>query len=714
MNLNPYKPLRAAFKSLRISVAKATGGAILNATRESEALGPFQAALGSYVPRQVNPWLYEAIREAVPMIDGAIATLVTMDGIVRVKGKNAKLVNEIREWMETVRVGDKQRGLQAFYVGQGNEQYEQGFSIGEWVPSSDGRDIAQLRVADSKGVLFARVDDGLQTWYRAPGKPSGQRGDGTDTVETLLRRTFNVQPTSLLEKGYVRVDPEREVYTVNEPEADNPYGTSKMRSLEFNAQVLVKIVNAMARTWERYGDPPLHLSYKTKNPKVSQTELDRRKAILATELAAVLSAKAKGNSTDFVTAVGMNDELAISVIGALGIALDPESPTKLVNDQILAKFSMPGWLLGLDGGAGGQAERQSEMVLQASRTRFELRKPGLTHLVATVLRLRGRTWSPGDWELEQELPSLQDMMKIAQANFLNAQAAMVGQGNNTPAPKGIDNNLRHPREPGRRKSGAKAAGDDDEGEPWAQDGDALSRIERAGIRGQLALWRELAADALELIGFSVVRGHVQPRDPAADAWAFDHNQTAALGAAGDRFVNRSLADDAPIPAAVADAFDRGLVNAAAELGLSVDGAIAEQFAQMRDQLRSRGGELIRSATGRAYRDRVIGELSSGAYDGMNPTAVAKLLEDKFGAGDYDWERLTRSEMAIAQSRGKEEQFKANGTELYDYTTAGDDRVSEICQELAERGPYPVGGAGSPIPVVDSHPNCRCSITPHVE
>jgi SPP1 gp7 family putative phage head morphogenesis protein len=411
----------------------------------------------------------------------------------------------------------------------------------------------------------------------------------------------------------------------------------------------------------------------------------------------------------------MNDELDIDVIGALGIALDPEAPTKLVNDQVLAKFGTPAWLLGLDGGAGGPAERQSEMVLQASRTRFELRKPGLTHLVATMLRLRGRTWSPGDWELEQELPSLQDMMKIAQANFLNAQAAMVGQGNNTPAPKGIDNNLRHARQPGRRKAGgAKAASDDEEGEPWAQDGEALSRIERAGIRGQLALWRTLAADALELIGFSLLRGHVQPHDPAADAWTFDHGQAAALAALGDRFVERSVGDDAPIPNAVSDAFDRGLVNAAAELGLSVEDAIAEQFAQVRDQLRSRGGELIRSATGRAYRDRVIGELTSGAYDGMNPVAVAKLLEDKFDAGDYDWERLTRSEMAIAQSRGKVEQFKANGTELYDYTTAGDDRVSEICLELAAQGPYPVGGAGSPIPVVDSHPNCRCSITPHVE
>lgn len=708
MNLNPL----SLFK--RKAPAERQSSAIGTSARESEALGPFQAALGGYVPRQVNPWLYEAIREAIGIVDGAIGTLVTMDGIVRVKGKNEKLVAEIREWMDSVRVGDKQRGLQAFYAGQGNEQYEQGFSIGEWTASPDGRDIAQLRVADSKGVIFARNGDLLETWYRAPGKPTGTRGDGTDTVQALLRRTFNVQAPNLLERGYVKLDPEREIYTANEPEADNPYGTSKLRSLEFDAQTMVKIVNATGRAWERYGDPPLHLGYKTKNPKITGEQLTERKNLLATELATALKSKAQGNSTDLVTAVGVQDEISIDVIGALGLALDPDKPMKLLTDQVIAKFGLPAWLLGLEGGAGsGQAERQSEMVLQASRTRFELRKPSLTHLVATMLRLRGRTWKAGDWELVQELPSLQDMMKIAQANFLNAQAAMVGQGNNTPAPQGIDNNLRGARQPrGAKEGGAKAAGDDD-GEPWAEDGSALSRIERRGIAAQHALWRRLMRAALSVLGFRLVGDVVLPGDPEADTWRYDPGITPELGALGDAYAAASSAPDAPIPTAIAEAFERGLVNAAEDLGIDVDEALRQSFDQVRDALLTRGGELIRSATGRAYRDRVIAELASGAYDGMNPIAVGKILRDRFGVGDYDWERLTRSEMAIAQSRGKVAQMQANGTEQYDYTTAEDAKVSRICRELAAAGPYRVGDPAAPVPVISSHPNCRCSLTPHV-
>lgn len=707
MNLNPF----AYLKSRRAKASE--GSAILASTVEVESLGPFQNALGGYVPRKVNPWLYEAIREAVPLIDGAIGTLVTMDGIVRVKGGNEQLVKEITDWMTNVQAADLQRGVQAVYASQSNEAYEQGFGIVEWMPSADGRDIASLRVADSKGVIFARSGDGtLQVWYRAPAKLTGQIADGSDSVEALLRGTAGLQAAVLESKGYVQLDPARLLYVVNEPEADNPYGTSKIRSLEFPAQIVVKIINAIGRSWERYGDPPLHLDYKTKNPKVDATKLAERKTMLAAALADALAPKARGNSADLVTASGIHDEIKITTIGANGIALDPDKPMSELKAQIVAKFGTPEWLLGLSGGSGsGQAERQSEMVLQSSRTRFELRKPGLTHLVATMLRMRGRTWKPGDWELEQELPSLQDMMKIAQANFLNAQAQMVGQGNNTPAPQGIDNNLRTPRR--QRTGGAKASSsDDDDGEPWAENDPKLPRIERRYIAAQLANWRGLAGEALAKLGFRLQNGAVSPVDVEAEIWNFDPTTLGSLLQLGERFTRENSGDDAPVLRATWEAWVRGWANASDEL--DTDTAIESVEALVRDQLLSRGGELVRSAVGRAYRERVIEYLTSGVYDGMNPVTVAASLKRKFDAGDYDWERLVRSEMAIAQSRGKLELYKANGYERYDYTTADDDLVSEICRSLADGGPYTVGDPSAPIPVVSSHPNCRCTIAPHVE
>jgi SPP1 gp7 family putative phage head morphogenesis protein len=715
MNLNPLKLLTARR-------AKASpGSAILASTVEVEALGPFQAALGGFVPRKVNPWLYEAIREAVPLIDGAIGTLVTMDGIVRVEGDNEALVAEIRDWLESVTVGDLQKGLQAAYASQSNEAYEQGFGVVEWLPSADGRDIASLRVADSKGVVFVRTESGLQAWYRAPATLTGKGGqvrDGSDTVEALLRGTAGLQVQTLVDFGYVQLDLSRVLYMVNEPEADNPYGTSKIRSLEFPSQVLVKIVNAVARAWERYGDPPLHLNYKTKNPKVDETKLAARQKVLAESLAKALEPKARGNSADLVTTTGALDEIGINTIGAQGVALDAEKPMAQLSNQVIAKFGLPGWVLGLDiGGGAGQDERQSEMVLQAARTRWELRKPGLTHLVATLLRMRGRTWKPGDWELKQELPSLADMMKQAQANFLNAQAAMVARGNSTdgttPSPRGIDNNLRASSGQRAKGGGAKAASDDEPpGEPWAEPDPHLPRIERAETRGALTRWWELAREALAAIGFHVAGRAVTPDDPTADTFTFDHGRYADLLALGEHFTRENSGEDAPVLQATWEAWVRGFNNASDEL--SADTAITAFEDRVRTELLARGGDLVRSAVGRAYRTRVVDALVSGAYDGMNPVTVAASLQQQFRVGEYDWERLIRSEMAIAQSRGKRELYRANGYALYDYTTAGDDRVSQICQDLSDAGPYPVDSDSSPIPVVDSHPNCRCSITPHPE
>lgn len=145
----------------------------------------------------------------------------------------------------------------------------------------------------------------------------------------------------------------------------------------------------------------------------------------------------------------------------------------------------------------------------------------------------------------------------------------------------------------------------------------------------------------------------------------------------------------------------------------MDAEIARFHDLARTQLRTRGGELVRSAFARAWNDRIMGELSSGAFDGMNPVTVAAALQRKFEAGEYDWERLVRSEMALAQSRAKREIYIANGVTRYDYTTAGDDRVSAICRSLADGGPYDIGSPDAPIPVESSHPGCRCSLSPHV-
>lgn len=405
------------------------GGAIGTQARQGAPLGPFSGMADMFVPNAVNPWLYEALRRAIPPLDGGIGSYISLDGILRVEGTNEALVAEVREWMETVPVNDAERGLQAVYSGLGNEVYEQGHAVAEWMPDTRGRDIVGLRIADSKGIRFQRTAQGLSVLYAAPGTPWHSRGDGTADVERILRGTTQyatVLPGVLTELGFAPLDTSRLIYAVHEPEAGNPYGTSLLRSIEFVSQILLTIQNATDRSWSRYGDPPLNVKYKTANPKVDAKELERRKGEIAKNIAATMGAKHKGNSVDFVSALGRDDDIAIEVIGASGTALEIEMPSRHMLEQILAKLRLPSWMLGFQWNTSDRAsDGQVEMALGAAKVRFESRRPYLTDLIATLLRLRGRTWSPGDWMLVQETPNLRDVVKNAQADFLRAQTAFM-------------------------------------------------------------------------------------------------------------------------------------------------------------------------------------------------------------------------------------------------------------------------------------------------
>ena len=158
MNLNPLQLFRGIGKTT--DPTRNQGGAIARSTHDAAPMGPWSTVLGAWQPRHADPWLYEALREAVPVLDGGIARMVTMDGIVDVEGQNQKLVDEIREWMRTVPVNDVESGYQAFYASMGDEHYEQGIGVGEFVYDAKGRDVVGLRVADSKGIVFVREAGG--------------------------------------------------------------------------------------------------------------------------------------------------------------------------------------------------------------------------------------------------------------------------------------------------------------------------------------------------------------------------------------------------------------------------------------------------------------------------------------------------------------------------------------------------------------------------
>lgn len=259
---------------------------------------------------------------------------------------------------------------------------------------------------------------------------------------------------------------------------------------------------------------------------------------------------------------------------------------------------------------------------------------------------------------------------------------------------------------GHWKGAILAKAPDEQGEPFAEPDANLPRIERRAITGLLGLWRSLEAHTLHALGLTEAK---QTKD-GAQGFQFDATRALLEFAEMEQvFTQAAGSTRGPLLQQAFNAWARGLQNAASEF--DAEAAIDETRALMHRTLNERGMELVRNATVRTYRDDIVHGLADGLYNGQNPNDVARQLRRRFDVREYDWERLARSEMAHAQVSGKAAQYREMGVEEYDYVTADDARVSEVCRENAAGGPYKIGQG--PMPMSDSHPGCRCTVRGHI-
>lgn len=246
----------------------------------------------------------------------------------------------------------------------------------------------------------------------------------------------------------------------------------------------------------------------------------------------------------------------------------------------------------------------------------------------------------------------------------------------------------------------------DENEPWAEDDAQLPIIEALAIRSVLGLWRRLRERLLEILGLS---------GAMPDVFTFDLQRLVEIISAGEQYAVAVAAPTGPLTNAQVAAWGRGARNAAADLRLewnsdTVRQAISRQMARVREAYAQQGLTLVRNGVVRTYRARIVAALSSGEFDGQNPMLIARQLRQRFDAGNYNWERLARSEVAQAQAFGKRDLMRSQHVRQYNFVAASVG-ACPICLGLAADGPYDVGDDAAPLPVRDTHPLCRCSTTP---
>ncbi len=669
--------IRSPFAKARVPGTTAAQNGVQ--LRPAEGQGMSTKYFNQFVPRKVQPWFFEFLVETIPIFGAAIERLVTLDGVPVVTGNNEKLVEEIREWMQHVPVNGVcidgsplQAGLQAFHQGWTREGFEQGFGIGEYITDAKRTDIIGLRVGDSKYIKFSRDENNLRIYQKADG----------DSAEREL-------------------NPGNLIYFSIGNENQNPYGVPIFRGCETVSKIMATIYNATQNSWERFGDPSFAVTYKTS--KKDGTDLEARRKQIADELTAAVRAKREGKSADFVRAIDINSEIKIEIIGADGQLLEMEIPMRQVVQDICGKTGLPSWMLGYSfSTTERRANFEAEMVLADVSVRQAAKLPHFEKLITTMLRLRGRTWKPGDWKLEWQQVNLHDMVAQAQARFLNSQADQMsaqGASSSQPQPKhakGCDCGTDH------FAGAGKLINNNKETRPssWPE----LDQTETAYENRLKADWHELALRIFTICKLDPA-SLAMSKAPLDEKFTLSPEQLAQLEQASQSMINDYALDapDSPIRSYYAESYSLGLIRAAQIIGKERPILDIIKNAEVYDELCRNGFQLVRDNVTISIKDKIITEMQAHVLAGSNPMSVASRLNKLFGDQNSSWERLARTEMAMAAEGAKLDEWQAWKIQMVDYVPAPD--ACPIC--LALKGEYKI----SEVPRPPVHPRCRCATRP---
>ena len=330
--------------------------------------------------------LYRSLRESIPVIDAAIYKIIRLVGKFTVKCSDKKAERKLEEFLRNVRVNGISCGIDTFISEYLEQLLTYGTAVGEMVLAQDGN-IAAL--------------------YNS----------SLDNVELCSRENpFDVSINAIDETGVkkpVRY-PELILCSAIMPEPGKLYGTSVLKGLPFVSDILLKIINAVGTNWDRVGNVRFAVTYK---PNEGDRGSTKEKAMLiASEWSKAMKSR---EPRDFVS-VG---EVSIKAIGADNQIPDSEVPVRQILEQIVAKLSIPPFLLGLTWSTTERMSSQQADILTSELEYYRrVLNESIRKICRTFLRLNG--FDDG-CEIIWDNINLQDEVELAKARLYNAQAEEI-------------------------------------------------------------------------------------------------------------------------------------------------------------------------------------------------------------------------------------------------------------------------------------------------
>ena len=211
--------------------------------------------------------------------------------------------------------------------------------------------------------------------------------------------------------------PERILFAALDPPAGALCGVSILRGLPAVSQILLRIYECIGQNYDRAGNIRYAVTYRPDGDAAAFAK-EHAQQIAETWQNGIRAAK-YGEVQDFV-AVG---DIGIKVIGAENQLFDTNVPVRQLLEQIVAKLSIPPFLLGLTWSSTERMSAQQADILTSELEYFRrVLTPVLRRIGTAVLRGAGFSDTP---EICWDIINLQDETELADARLKNAQAEEI-------------------------------------------------------------------------------------------------------------------------------------------------------------------------------------------------------------------------------------------------------------------------------------------------
>lgn len=360
-------------------------------TTTPQVRSSYQSDLANSFPSVVcHPDIYKKLRDSVPIIDTAIYKLVRLTGGFTVNTNNNRNQADLDNFVKNINAGVAGKGLQQFIDLYFEQLLTFGTAAGEII--TDGYTIDSLYNVPISDISLKRNPQNFNEILLC--KPDSFNGTPVPYQELVMYSTLNPEPGALV-------------------------GNSILKSLPFVSSILMKIYDSIGQNWERAGNLRFAVTYNPGSDMLDRAYAKERAQQIASEWS---SAMESGSVKDFV-AIG---DVQIKVIGADNQILNSEIPVRQMLEQIVAKLSIPPFMLGL---CWSTTERMSSQQADILTTEIDAYRRILTPVIEKIcslyLRLHGN--SDGVNVVWNEV-TLQDSVELAKANLYNAQAKKLNSG----------------------------------------------------------------------------------------------------------------------------------------------------------------------------------------------------------------------------------------------------------------------------------------------